>query len=380
MHVVSSSRGGGAEHVRCLVKGLDRTRFVAGVAMPEDGGNVAAGDFEGTAFLPLNIAVGFSPREVFRLRRFIKEGGKEGGFDLIHCHGMRAALFGRLTALSLLWKRPRVVFTVHGFATPHYRFLKRTGLLWLERALSPVTDAVICVSEAEREAFTRAGLAADDKVRVVWNGIDLDRFRAVRLEKKARRLELGLPVGAFLLTTVCRLYQPRDLDTLLRAFASVRREMAQAHLLIVGDGPDRSQVEQAIEALGLGESVTLAGIRRDVPEILAASDLFVLASARWEGLPLTVLEAMASGLPAVVSDVGGTGEALQHGVSGLLVPPRDVPRLAEAVLTLARDEEKRRRMGESGRARAEALFGLDRMSRQTEEVYETLLARSEKAT
>ncbi len=371
LQVVSSSRGGGAEHVRCLVKGLDRTRFVPGVAMPEDGGHVAAGDFEEAAFLALNIAAGFSLREVFRLRRFIQEGR----FDLIHCHGLRAALFGRLAALSLLWKRPRVVFTVHGFAIPHYRFLKRTTLLCLERVLGPVTDAVICVSEAEKEAFTRAGLAAGDKARVVWNGIDLHRFRAGRLEKRAKRLELGLPVGAFLLTTICRLYQPRDPDTLLRAFASVRREAPQAHLLIVGDGPYRPQVEQAIEALGLDESVTLAGIRRDVPEILAASDLFVLASARWEGLPLTVLEAMASGLAAVVSDVGGAGEALQHGVSGLLVPPRHPARLAEAILTLARDEEKRRRMGAKGRERVEEFFTLDRMARQVEEVYEMVATR-----
>jgi glycosyltransferase involved in cell wall biosynthesis len=143
-----------------------------------------------------------------------------------------------------------------------------------------------------------------------------------------------------------------------------------AHLLVVGDGPYRPRIESLVAELDLDAHVTLAGLRRDVPQTLAASDIFVLATTDGEGLPITILEAMSSGLPVVASDVTGVREEVLHGETGLVVPPRDPLALSEALLQLLTSEESANAMGERGRERIEEHFTLERMARQTAAVYE----------
>lgn len=368
LHIVASSRGGGAAHVRDLVLGLDRACFSVQVAMPEDGGNVRREDFEAAQipFHRVDIAAGFSLRAFQDIRRLAAR------VDILHVHGARAALFGRLAAASLGRRRPRIVYTIHGFAAPHYPKPRRALLLAIEQALAPITDRFIAVSWAERDALLAAGIGSLEKVKVVWNGIDVARFRDVAVNRAAQRSIFGLPHDAPLITTLCRLYKPRDFDTLLRAFRHVAEAIPSARLLIAGDGPYRPQVESLIGGLGLEDNVTLAGFRQDVPQILAASDIFVLSTALWEGLPLTVLEAMALGLPVVASDVGGIAEAVRNMETGIIIPQKDPQALSEALLELLADRERAVAMGQRGRKRAEKHFTRERMARETMEIYEAL--------
>ena len=144
--------------------------------------------------------------------------------------------------------------------------------------------------------------------------------------------------------------------------------------MIVGEGPDRPRLEEEIEALGLSGRVRLAGERRDVPELLAAADVFVLPSAS-EGLPVSVLEAMAAGLPVIASRVGGVPEQVSDGETGLLVEPGDPSDLTAALDRLIADPSLRRRLGAAGRARAEQAFDLDPFRRAHVELYSRELAR-----
>ena len=374
LELVASSRGGGAVHVRDLVLGLDPVRFprkggteylAVQVGMAEDGGNVGRADFH-VPFHSIDIASGFSLAAIRRLRRLLT------GVDILHVHGARAALFGRLAALSLGRRRPRVIYSIHGFAAPHYRPPRRQVLLAVERVLARATDLWICVSHAEREALLAAGVAEQRRVRVIWNGIDVERFAHSAPQPRAARLALGLAGDAFVVTTICRLFRPRDFPTLLGAFRQVREKLSHAHLLIVGDGPLRPQVEEAVVALHLEGAVHLLGMRRDVPEILRATDVLVLASKGWEGLPLTVLEAMASSVPVVASDVGGTREAIVDGETGFLFTPGDEAALAQLVLTLADDPLLAQQMGQRGLARVREHFTVQRMARETTTLYEQL--------
>ena len=371
LELTASSRGGGAVHVRDLVRALDRSRFAPVVAMAQDGGNVTAADFtnHGVPFHQLDIAHGPSPTAALKLRRLLQQKS----YDILHCHGARAALPGRLAAASLGDGRPKVLFSVHGFAAPHYGLPRRSILLAIERALTPVTDAVICVSEAERQDFLNAGFGPPERLRLVRHGIDAGRFRDVVVDRATQRAALRVPADASLISTICRLYRPRDFDTLLSGFAMVRAESPRAHLLIVGDGPYRQRIESRIDQLDLAPYVTLAGFRRDIPEILAVSDVFVLSTARWEALGLTILEAMASQVPVVASEVGGIKEAVSDQVTGILVPPRQPGALSAALLDLLANEHKAKMMGEKGRQRVEELFTLERMSLETMAVYESLL-------
>jgi glycosyltransferase involved in cell wall biosynthesis len=243
----------------------------------------------------------------------------------------------------------------------------------MERVLTPVTDAVICVSAAERNGFLTVGFGPPERLHLVRYGIDAARFRHVIVQRAEHRTALGVPIDGRLVTTICRLYRPRDFETLLDSFARVRVGTRDVHLLIVGDGPYRPRVESLVSELGLGPHVTLAGFRRDVAQILAVSDIFVLATDLWEGLPITILEAMASGLPVVASDVGGIKEAVSHQETGILVPPRDPGALSEALLHLLANEHKAKMMGQNGRRRVEELFTLHRMARETMAVYEGLM-------
>ena len=369
LYLVASSRGGGATHVRDLALGLDPARFAVQVAMPEDGGNVRRGDFEaaGIPFHRVDIAAGFSLKALWHIRRLVAR------VDILHLHGARAALFGRLAAASLGWRRPRLVYTIHGFAAPHYPQLRRGLLLAIERALAPLTGCFIAVCRAEREALLAAGVARSVQVQVVWNGVHVTRFQDVRLERAAWRAAQGVPPDAFLITTVCRLHKPRDFDTLLRAFRPVAGDCPTAHLLIVGDGPLRSQIEQQIGALSLTQRVTLSGWRDDLPAVYSVSDVYTLTTWGWEGLPLTVLEAMAAGLPVIATSAGGVPEAMVNGETGLLVARCDVEELAKALRTLIEHPVQRRTMGAAGRARAEIHFTVGRMVAETTTIYTELV-------
>jgi len=366
--VVASSRGGGATHVRDLALGLAPRRYDIQVVMPDDGGHVTADALlaGGVPCRALPLDAGLAHRVLGGLRALAAEA------DILHVHGPRAALWGRLAASGLAGRRPAVLYTVHALAALHDPWPRRAALLAVERALARGTDRFIAVSEAQKREIVLAGMAPPGRIAVITNGVALDRF-APRDDggatRAAVRRELGIPYEAPLTTMVCRLYRPRDFDTLLIAWRQVRETLPAARLLIVGDGPDRPRVESLVAGLWLGEHVTLAGMREDVPRLLAASDLLVHATAGWEGMGLSLLEAMAAGLPVVASRVGGVAEAVEDGETGLLVPPGSPAALAQALLRLLTDPATRAAMGARGRRRAIERFDLQRMLDATASLY-----------
>ena len=369
LQIVASSRGGGAEVVRCLVKGLATNEFESIVIMPDDGGHVSEKDLAevGAALYRFQLDRGFDLKEFWRLRRFVR-GGQ---FDIVHVHGARAAVWGRLAALGP--HRPRIVFGVHGLSIVHYTGLKRTLLVGLERALRLMTDATVCDSNVERADVVKWKIAAPDKARVIWNGIDLERLLKPPHDRAAARSQLHLTDDSPTLVTVCRLNKPRDFDTLLAGMARIVQQCPDAQLLIVGDGPLRPQVEALIEHYHLPQHVRLLGLVRHVGAILAAADIAVLITAGWEGLPLSALEAMAMGRPLIISDVGGNREAVLDGETGYVIPPRDVSAFVRAALDLIRDPAKARTMSEAGAHRAQQHFSLQIMAAQVTDVYRSLL-------
>ncbi len=369
LEVVASSRGGGAVHVRALALWLAQEGWPVTVAMPSDGGSVSAADFTsaGVGWAELPIATGLQPGAWLRLRALARAA------DLVHAHGARAALFARLAVASLP-RRPRLLYTIHGFAAPHYGAARRTALLASERLLAPWTDGIIAVSQAERRDVLAARVCAPSRVTVVPNGIARAPFDDVRAQRSAVRAALGIAPEAPLIITVCRLYRPRDFSTLLHALHALAERLPDVQLVIAGDGPYWCEIEALSRTLALAERVHLLGLRHDVPALLGASDLFVLATAGWEGLPLTLLEAMAAGLPAVASRVGGIPEALAEGETGLIVPPGDPEALAEAMGRMLSDVTLSRRMGQAGQARVATHFTLERMASQIMNIYERLLS------
>ncbi|MGN6431116.1 MAG: glycosyltransferase family 4 protein [Gaiellaceae bacterium] len=279
--------------------------------------------------------------------------------DVLHASSSKAGVIGRLAAVAA--RVPVRVFTVHGWAFSAHSGAASALYRWADRIAGRATTATICVSQRERADGLRARTCRADRTVVIPNGVEVDAYPQASLESAVPRL---IAVG--------RLAAPKDWSTLLSALTSLDSE-AFTELAIVGDGPERERVEDELARRSLEGRVRLLGERDDVPRLLAEADVFLLAS-RSEGLPLSVIEAMAAGLPIVASDVGGLKELVRDGETGVLVPPGDPVALAEALRPLLANRELRRRLGRAGRARAKALFDLSGFRRAHLELYRRELA------
>ncbi|GAA6747090.1 glycosyltransferase family 4 protein [Thermus brockianus] len=277
--------------------------------------------------------------------------------DLVHAHSSKAGFLGRLAARSL---GVRSVFTAHGWAfTDGVSPARRALALTLERLAGRVGDLVLAVSERDRELALRYRVVPPERIRVVWNGVPDTPLRADPGRHPPRIVMVG------------RFAPQKDHALLLRALAGLRG--LPWRLDLVGQGSLLPEVRALAERLGLGERVRFLGKRLDVDRILADAQVFVLAS-NWEGLPLSVLEAMRAGLPVVASDVGGVREAVLEGRTGYLVPRGDEGLLRERLALLLQDPHLRVALGSEGRRRYETHFTLERMLSQVWATYEELLA------
>ena len=277
---------------------------------------------------------------------------------IVHVNSAKAAALGR--AAAWLTRVPIRVYTVHGWSYTAHTGASSALYLWAERLLRPLTTVTICVAESERRAGLEARTCDEATTVVIHNGVDVAGPTA--RETRTERCRL---------VTVGRLQAPKDALTLIRALAELPRGACEA--VIVGDGPDRPALESEARRLDLQSVVQLAGERNNIPELLAASDVFVLSS-RSEGLPLSILEAMAAGLPVVATNVGGVPELVVQEETGFLVPPGDPQALAVALERLLGDSTLRRRLGAAGRLRAEERFDLVSTRQAHLDLYSTLLA------
>jgi glycosyltransferase involved in cell wall biosynthesis len=280
--------------------------------------------------------------------------------DIVHANSSKAGLLGRSAAAVA--GVPIRIFTAHGWAFKAYSGAPSALYRWADRLMEPLTTVTICVSEGERAAGLAARTCRAARTVVIPTAVEAGAAPRAAQERPVPRI-------AF----VGRLAPPKDPVTLVRALAAVSGAPFTAAL--IGDGPDRPAVEAEIRAAGLGDVVELMGERRDVPELLADADVFVLSS-RSEGAPLSLLEAMAAGLPVVASAVGGTPEIVDDGTTGLLVPPGDPGALARALESLLTDPERRARMGTAGWERVQARFGLAQLRRAHVELYARELERA----
>ena len=272
-----------------------------------------------------------------------------------------ACKFGLLSAALL--RVPAVVATVHLYIGD---FMSRSVRCQL-RAVSRGVHRYLAVSGHVRDRLAALGVP-EAKLRVVRNGVDPARFE--RPAAHEIRSELAGIAGRPIVLTAARLAPQKGLESLLGAAAM----LPDAIFIIAGDGPDRAALAAQAEAAGLADRVRFLGSRRDIPDLLAACDVFVLPSLI-EGLPLSVLEAMAAARPVVATRVPGTDEAVVDGETGLLVPPRDPEALAHAIRLVLSNPEQAARFGSAGRARVIADFSTQRMVAAVEQQYEELLER-----
>lgn len=340
--VTQSLAMGGVETMVCdLVRLLGSTEFVPEVAVLESGGALEAGLREkGTPVHDLGKRPGLDLAVASRLRRLVRERS----LAVIHTHNFAPWFYTSIAAIGAP--------TVRHVHTQHSEVQPSVVRHFLTRRCAPRTDEVVAVSTAVQRCLSEQAGVERSAVRVIPNGIDTRRFRPDPAGRATMRHALGIEDHAVVIGVIARLVPLKGHRDLLDALAMARRAArVPLRLLVVGDGPARTALEAHAAQLGLGDVVTFLGERRDTDALLAAMDVYALPSLS-EGMNLTLLEATAAGLPIVATNVGGNPEIVTEGTTGYLVPMADPGRLADALVTLAHDDEARTRFGAAGRLRA----------------------------
>lgn len=365
VHIVPMLAPGGAEAVAVhIVTGLDRQRYdVAVVSLRKwPGCDLERLLAEREAqLLYLGKRAGFDWRMYGRLHRALKDLRP----DIVHTHlhVLRYALPSMLFSTHA-----SMVHTVHNLAERE----AEPGMRWIPRYAFNHGVAPVAVSKEVAISLERVyGL---QRCRVIANGIPTDLYACPRTPRTEWRAREGFGGDDVLFVCVARFAPQKNHALLLKAFAQGPSSEPNAHLVLVGEGALQGQVEQQAKNLGLSRQVHFLGLRKDIPDVLGAMDVFVLSSD-YEGSPLSVIEAMASGLPIASTAAGGVPELFDHGKEGFLVQPGDAKGLSDAMELLLRDLEARKLLGIAGARRAKKEFDISAMVRTYEELYENLMAR-----
>lgn len=365
LHIIGQmSRGGAERQLMELCKGLDPALYELSIcSLTPEWAMFDHYALPVVARIECYKRAGIDPTFFLRLARIMSKGH----FDIVHTWLYTANIWGRIAAR--LAGIPVVVGSIR--ATIEWQGCVRTGI---DHLLAPLSDVIIVNAQAVYNSDAGAFLM-DPVYEVIYNGVDIKRFRPIAANQKLQaRSLLGLAGKPFLVGTVGRLHPQKDYYTWLLMARHVQTLLPDAHFVIVGDGELQPALETWIAELSLENSITLLNSRPDIESIMPLFDVFVLSST-YEGLPNVVLEAMACAVPVVATAVDGTAELVRHGETGLLVAPHDFLGLADAVAGIMSDPRQARKMGQEGRARAESEFSLERMVAKTDALYRRLLVK-----
>ena len=354
-------RGGAEQILASAGPYLDRSRFEYEVAYLLPWKSALVADLERMEIPVRCLNGGRGAVWVNRMRTL----ARDRRIDLVHAHSPYAAIAAR----ESLGRRIRHVYTEHNVWDRYHR-----ATYWGNMLTFPGNDFVFAVSDRVRTSIRYPRALRGRRmppVETLYHGLDLQSVTGWAGPAGVRE-ELGIPEGAPIVGTVANFKAHKGHRWLLDAAVPIREAIPDARFVLVGTGQLEADIRRQAVSLGLDGSVIFAGFREDATRIAAAFDLFVLPSLH-EGLPVALVEAMALGVPAVVSSVGGVPEVLEHGRHGLLVPPGQPRQLADAVVSLLRDAPMRERMGEEARSRARQ-FDIRNAVRRVEQVYEEVLA------
>jgi glycosyltransferase involved in cell wall biosynthesis len=369
--------GGPALHVSYLTDGLDKigyqTMLVAGKVSEGEGSMEYAARERGIepVYIPSlqrEISPFVDAAAVAKVRELIREFRPH----ILHTHTAKAGAVGRTAAMLAGRARPQVVVhTFHGHVLRGYFGGAQTAAFTqLERRLARASDALIAVSPEVRDDLVRLGIAPESKITVIRLGLDLEsRVAATPDARRQLRASLGIPDDAFVVGWLGRMTEIKRADDLLRALALLG---PAAHLVLAGDGPLRGDLEALAHELGIATRTHFTGFRDDVGSIYAASDTIALTSAN-EGTPVTVIEALAAGVPVVSTAVGGVADIVEPGRTGFLVPRGDTAAIADALRRLEQDPELRGHMGAVARETVIERYSVPRLVDDVDKLYRHLL-------
>jgi glycosyltransferase involved in cell wall biosynthesis len=308
---------------------------------------------------------------VFEIYFFIKRNN----IDIVHTHSSKAGILGRWAAKFSGAKV--IIHTVHGWSfNDCQNAILRKIFIILERLTAKITDRLIVVSHADKQKGIRNRIGEQKKYILVRYGINPDEFISNIEERQKARKGLGLVDGELLVGMISCFKPQKAPQDFIKLAALVNKIYPQIKFLLIGDGILRKKIEKTIKKFNLNGCIILTGWRRDIPELLSAIDIFVLTSL-WEGLPIAVLEAMASGKPVIATDTGGVSEIIKSGINGYLVERRDIKAIRDKIIALLKDQDLKIKMGENAREILNSDFRSESAVFKTQNLYEDLIKDKE---
>jgi glycosyltransferase involved in cell wall biosynthesis len=367
LYVITKLELGGAQtQLLCLAGGIDKREFRPRLAASPGTLSGAFSLLEGV--IPEKVR--FLVRPVHPLKdlcalvelAFLM---RRRGIQIVHTHSSKAGTIGRLAARLAGVKV--IIHTVHGWSFNDRQPRPVRGLyVFFERVCAGFSDAIIAVSEHDRQTGLSLGIGGPDRYELIRYGIDFSRYP--RGDREYLKRSFGLAAEDKVVCMVgCFKPQKAPLD-FIRAAAFVSARFPSARFLLVGDGSMRPAIERAVRRSGLQGHVILTGWRYDLPELLAGTDVFVLTSL-WEGLPVSALEALKSGVPVIATDTGGIREAVADGVNGYIVPRSDPQAMSGRICGLLLDETLRMRMARNAAHSLDSGYSLGTMLSDTQNLY-----------
>jgi glycosyltransferase involved in cell wall biosynthesis len=379
VHVITRLIVGGAqENTLYTAARLDPSRYrVEVICGPQTGSEGSLIEEARAQGIPLTIMPDLlrqvSPWHDFKALIRMTRLMRQGGYALVHTHSSKAGILGRLAAR--LAGVPVIVHTVHGWSFHDYMpSITRYIYILLERWIARFTDAIIVVAQKDIDKGVKAGIGQREQYHLIRSAIPLDEFNPARVDRASIRQQLGLPQEAPVIGTIGRFSAQKNPLDWVRVAGMAGRARPTARFLLVGDGPLRPQVEALIKEEGLDDRAILTGLRRDASQLLAAMDIFMLTSL-WEGLPRTIPEAHAMGLPVIANRADGTTEVIRDGLNGYLCTPGDLEGMAERLITLIDHPGMRSEMGQRGRLETLAEFDLRIMIEGIDHLYQKFLKK-----
>ena len=370
--------GGPAVYTISLTAGLDPAQFrqwlVTGVAAPYEGDMLVDAAARGvTPIVVPHLGRAIDARDDLRAFMALVRLFRQLRPDIVETHTAKAGVVGRLAA----WAAgvPVTVHTFHGHVFHSYFSPARSALVrWIERLLALRTTRIIALGPAQRAELLGYGVGRPEQIASVPIGLDLEPYRASDRHRGRLRAELGVGPDTPLVGIVARLTAIKAHEVFLQAAATVRRQHPDTQFVVVGAGERREELAQLAEEYGIAPAMHWLGWRRDLPLVYADLDVVALTS-RNEGLPTTLVEAMAAGRPVVATRVGGVPTLVTHGETGLLAPTGDANAIAAAMLTVLSSRQYAERLGTVAREAVYPAYDLSAFIPRMADFYRRLVAQ-----
>lgn len=362
LQLMTDSKIGGAERVVLqLSKGLDINRFTVSICcLAERGPIFDEAEGAGIKIYSLGIKNRWDFLKILRLVKILKKLN----IHILHAHLFHANILSRI--IGKISNVPIII------STEHIMGIESSLRILVNRLTSIFVTKYIVVSEAVGGFLNKNVKIRPSKISTVLNGIEYANFKISLIAQENFKEQFGITTSHEVIGTIARLHRQKGHVYLLHAIKKVVEVFPKAKFLVVGDGPLKYKLKELAHKLGIVNNVIFTGNQKDISTILSLINIFVLPSL-WEGLPITILEAMAMKKPVVVTNVSGNPEVVIDNITGILVPPKEPILLAEAILRLLRDKDLSLKLGEAGYQRGKEKFGKEQMIANTAMIYDELL-------